>query len=104
MTQGLRCWDASGRLTFDINIRTVRSTIVQTIGSNSTGSIALSSLPSGAEGVRFVPVLASIDRIAPYTWISGGSLHWRGSSGAHYLTVVDISGLGGSTVMDGDSA
>lgn len=104
MTYGLRCWDQNGRLTFDINIRTIRSMVVQTIASGATGSIALTQLPSGLEGVSFVPVLAgSPGNIAPYTWTAGGRLHWRQSSGAHYLAVVDIAGLGGSTVFDGDS-
>lgn len=100
---GLRCWDERGRLTFDINIQTVRSTIVMTIPSGASGSIPLSSLLDGLEGVRFIPVLSSASQIAPFTWVQAGRLHWRGSSGNHYLSVVDISGLGGSLAMDKDS-
>lgn len=104
MTHGLKCWDSAGRLTFDINIRTIRSTIVQTINHNETGSIALSSLPSGLDGVGFVAVDQTRgNNLGPFTWSSGGRLHWRGGVNAHYLVVNDISGLGGNTSFDGST-
>lgn len=83
---GLRCWDELGRLTFDINIQTVRSTIVMTIPSGASGSIPLSSLPDGLEGVRFIPVLSSVSQIAPFTWVEPIRFYWGGGKGAHYLT------------------
>lgn len=101
---GLRCWDEDGNLTFDINIQTIRSRVVLTIPSGSTGSIALSELPSGLDGVSFIPVLASSPgNVAPYTWVAGARLNWRQGIGAYYLMVTDMSGLGGSTAFDGDS-
>ena len=103
MSFGMRCWDESWRLTFDTNIRTIRSTVVQMIPSGTTGSVLISSLPSGLEGVNFVPVNSGVSgNIVPYTWTDGVQLHWRQGAGDYYLEVMDIAGLGGTTDLDED--
>lgn len=101
MTHGLKCWDSAGRLTFDINIRTVRSTTVLTVPSGSSGSILLSSLPSGLDGIRFTPTNPAAYNVAPFTSADNSRIYWSGGVGDHRLTVVDISGLGGNTQFDG---
>lgn len=98
---GLRCWDEEGRLTFDINIQTMRSTTVLIIPSGASGSIALSDLPSGVDGISFVPVVdGSSTNIAPFTWTDDHRLYWRQSAGAYRLSILDMSGLGGSMVIE----
>lgn len=99
----IRCWDGAGRLTFDIDIRTIRVMSQQLIPSGSTGSIPLSQLPSGLEGVGLIPASPTrhwTDNIAPFCWVEGGNFNWRGSVGMYYLVVYDIVGFGGNTHVD----
>lgn len=99
MYVGIRCWDENGALTFSTDIRTIRVMQRRVIPSGSTGSIPLSELPSGLEGVSLVPVVPALtSNIAPYCWTANGYFNWRGSVGDYYLMILDIVGLGGSTV------
>lgn len=115
----MECRDANGRVTFSTDIRTIRAMTVVTIPAGGTGSVQLSALPSGLEGVMFLPTLPLIkedqpysDELGslygsggytgdmPYTWVADGALHWRSGTMEVYLMVVDTVGLGGSTDID----
>lgn len=94
------CRDAAGRVTFSTDIRTIRVMQRRVISSNSTGSIPLSELPSGLEGVALIPVNAALTtNIAPYCWVASSRFNWRGSRNNYYLMILDIVGLGGSTSL-----
>lgn len=116
------CRDEAGRITFSTDIRTIRAMTMVSIPAGGSGSIQLSALPSGLEGVMFLPQDTHIDEERgysdelevlygrggyagdlPYTWVEGGALHWRGGTMAVYMMVVDEVGLGGSGQMDGPS-
>jgi hypothetical protein len=105
----LRCWDANGVLTFSSDMQTMRVTQHFLIGYGSPGSVLVSSLPSGLEGVAFTPAEPQLDNnVAPYTWVSDpgtpqAKLNWTGNRNGYYLTVLDVVELGGSTSFDGDS-
>lgn len=92
MSFDIRCWSATGQMTFSAQTKTIRQQEKIYIPSGASGSVPLWMLPNGIDGVLFDPVSGSSNQgVAPYAIVQNGALQYWGGVGDFYLTVLSVA-------------